>query len=241
MLHLAILSEYDYWIKLDPDVVFTKTLPIHLLHDMTVRGALFAHTAQYPIDLVSPCSHGIVKAIQDFRLFYQKESTTLSSSWDGRMCSSDPHLQIDSDRYYTNFIIGRTEYFQDPRVLSLARFLSEYPHGFFEHRWTDQLFFQFALGLFLVDFQKYVVDYTEFRCAPRTNCWMSALERTQDDSTCANGGHFHHTKNNKFASNWNRYLTQPFPPVRSVLPFETKYHHNCQGTRWEGTRRDGSD
>jgi hypothetical protein len=232
MLHLGILHEYEYWVKLDPDIVFNKAIPIHLLHDMKIRGAVFAHSAEYPAAVVSPCSDHIVDAIREFQQQYQHQAP-LDPSWDGHMCSTNPCLQVNSDRYYTNFIIGETSYFQSRRVLELGRFLSEYANGFFRHRWTDQIFFHFALGLFLADFQDYVVDYTEFRCAPLTNCWMSSLELKGFSSFCDNAGYFLHTKNVlKWAHRWNRHMVRKEPLERGLVPYKTMYVHDCRGTRW---------
>jgi hypothetical protein len=232
MLHLGLLQEYEYWVKVDPDIVFNKAIPIHLLHDMKIRGAVFAHSAEYPATVASPCSDHIVDAIREFQQQYQHQAP-LDPSWDGHICSTNTCLQVNSDRYYTNFIIGKTSYFQSPRVLELGRFLSEYANGFFRHRWTDQIFFHFALGLFLADFQDYVVDYTEFRCAPLANCWMSSLELKVFSSFCDNDGYFLHTKNVlKWAHRWNRHMIRKEPLERGLVPYKTIYVHDCRGTRW---------
>jgi len=65
MLHLGILRRYDYFVKLDVDVIFTRTLDILLLHDMRLRGAVFGHTAQYQ-HLYTSCSTNITRAVRDF-------------------------------------------------------------------------------------------------------------------------------------------------------------------------------
>jgi hypothetical protein len=59
ILHLAILQQYEYWIKLDPDVVVLRPLEINLLLDMKRKGAVFGHTAKYPKGFQTPCSEGI--------------------------------------------------------------------------------------------------------------------------------------------------------------------------------------
>ena len=66
MLHLGILQSYDYFVKLDLDIIFLRPIEIHLLQDMHRKGAVFAHTAEYPKKGSPVCSRGIQNALPSF-------------------------------------------------------------------------------------------------------------------------------------------------------------------------------
>lgn len=275
MLHLGILKNFEYFVKLDPDVLFFKPLPYNILHDMKVRGAMFAHTAEYPPHGKSgsaQCAKDIVRAVQDFSHHVVHPSTTTASTtydwndslgWTGVPCSTSPESVFrNADRYYTNFIVGRTDFFQSNHVRALGRYLSQYPNGFFRHRWTDQVFWSMALGLWVTEYddadihnhQHVVADYTEFRCAPLRNCWLSAHDaKTFPDASnrCDNKGYFLHTKH---VTRWETLLagqSRPFvtgrggasqgeeelteagmSAPRNGLPQRIRYRHDCRGSRW---------
>lgn len=247
MLHLQILQGYDFIVKVDADIVFVKSIPFHMLHDMTVRGAVFGHFAKYPDGVNTPCADHVAQAVQQFSR--QRKETLASSSlnttswdWDGNFCSHEHALlQVDSDRYYGNFLILKTDYFQSPGPLQLGKFLSdEWQDGFFRHRWGDQAYWHFALGLFLgPNFEDAVVDYTEFRCAPEPNCWLSSQEgrRIPDAANLCNNprGTFLHTKSwRRFANQWNRWGARSEPLHRGTRPYQTTYVHECfNSTRWK--------
>jgi hypothetical protein len=105
---------------------------------------------------------------------------------------------MDVDWYYTNFIIGKVDFWQSHWVRHFSDYLSEYPKGFFSYRWTDQIFWHNAMGLFLKDYSKYVVDYTNLRCMPDPNCWYSSYNFQQFGQNawhrCDNKGYFLHAK-----------------------------------------------
>jgi hypothetical protein len=266
LLHLEILQNYDYFIKLDSDVVFLKPIPFHILHDMKVRGAVVGHTGVYPSRLTSPCADGILPALQTFlerrqpAVQEQSAGNAFSTSLDDEellmmlqdFFCADPAAvealfqQHFSDRYYTNLFIGRIDFFTHPIIRALGHFLSsEYsPNGFFTHRWTDQMFWHLAYHLLLQETvnnttSTAIVDYTEFRCAPSSTCWMSGLEAKSSEvsqqSICANNGAFLHTKNaEQWSSRWNRYsVTLPQNIPRYTLPYATRYKEDCTGSRWE--------
>jgi hypothetical protein len=227
LLHLQLLEKYDYWIKLDPDIVFVDPLPLNLLYDMQRRGAVFAHTGEYPVGAPTSCSEGIGRAVEAYL------HTTAS-------CAIPNQKLPDRDRYYTNLIIGRVDVFQSEGVRNFGRWLSEYPEGFFRHRWTDQIFFHAALQLYVWDYPKFVVDYTDFRCAPVRDCWMTSLdlkEYAQSD-VCQNKGSFVHTKHSlHWVHRWNRYYARkPYDLTqqRQANIHQSSYRHDCRGTRWRG-------
>jgi hypothetical protein len=259
-LHLSILKEYEYFLKIDNDVVFRKRLEIHLLHDMKIRGAVFGHTARFADKMRMPCGERSTDSLQDFRDHYQSiksiwnshgeaEASSLisdknrsvlhldwirNSGWNGNICSVDhPKMHMPHDLYYTNLIVGRTDYFQSPEVLALGQFMSEYPHGFFENRWGDQIFWHFALGCFIPNFEDFVVaDYSDLRCAPLKNCWsiFDYGQFPQPQLLCDNGGIFSHTKDRtRFKTSWSKVnVTAAFIPTKQhSSPYVSNYKHEC--------------
>jgi hypothetical protein len=261
MLHLSLLQNYEYFIKLDPDVLFFNPLPFHLLHDMKVKGALFAHTAEYPPRAKSgsaQCAKDIVTAVQEFSHQHERIHASITTAsidsntslgWAGVPCTTSPQTVFrNADRYYTNFIVGRTDYFQSKQVRALGNFFAQYPNGFFRHRWTDQVFWSMALGLWVTEYddpnhnQQVVADYTEFRCAPLRNCWLSSHDaKTFPDASnrCDNHGYFLHTKHvtrwemlgNPQEEEEETFQSSLLAP-RHTSPQTTHYHHDCRGLRW---------
>jgi hypothetical protein len=235
-LHLSILQDYDYWIKMDLDIVFNKTVPFHMLHDMRVRGALFAHTAEYLPNGDRVCGGNISSAVQSFADDMQEKKNEAGDTpswlkdrtWSGMCSSGVPAMRQDADRYYTNLIVGSTRFFQSEAVLEFARFLTEVQPGFHYFRWTDQAFFHFALGLFLgPDYRIFVADYTALRCFAVRNCWESGYWRENMDR-CQNEGYFLHTKSFWWADKWNRNASNE-SLVQSDEPYTklVHYNHNC--------------
>jgi hypothetical protein len=110
--------------------------------------------------------------------------------------------------FYTNFIIGRVDFWTQPMLRELGRFLSEYPEGFFKHRWTDQIYWGQALGLF-ARIEDSLADYTELRCSVERNCWQAIffnkLYGNDSYGKCYNDGYFRHNKNPGLE--WNRAVT----------------------------------
>ena len=248
MLNLQILSEYDYWIKLDPDVVFVKPFDFHVLQDMKQRGAVLGHAGEYPRGFQTPCSEGIQTAVAEY-LANHKEG----------VCAVPSTPIPEVDRYYTNFLIGRTDIFQYKPLRDFAHWLAEYRHGYFQHRWTDQIFWSVAMTLFVWEYDlmsttttkasnetQVIADYTDFRCFPVSNCWMTSLEAKNYEGmdSCRNGqGLFIHSKHaKKWVHRWNRHLARKQPynsnNIRWQQPqpyYRTTYRHDCQGTRWRGS------
>ena len=149
------------------------------------------------------------------------------------MCSQGfPQLELDTDRYYTNFIIGRVQFWQSPLILELGRFLSEFQPGFYKYRWTDQIFFHYAMGLFLQNFTDHVLDYTDLRCAPRANCWtsISDVETFGEYSynRCDNGGHFAHVKTaGTLGKCGEETVTELVLDQSNSTLYSHTYQHNC--------------
>jgi hypothetical protein len=245
LLHLAILQDYDYFIKMDLDMYFGRTVPIDLLHDMSVRGAIFGHTAELVTQ--QSCSQEIVQAVGSFVNATKKEKIRSSSSsgggggkeeedtngWSHTTCTQNAwQLTTDTDLYYTNFIMARVDFWTSPMVRKLARFLSDYPTGFFRHRWTDQVFWHHAMGLFIENFTNVVADYSEFRCSPEVNCWNAVffvkLYTTADTisyARCDNGGAFMHIKNPTWKWNTTKSVDTLWRSDTEI--YNTSYTNEC--------------
>ena len=205
MLHLTLLQQqkYEYFIKMDYDVVFQKVPQFHILDDMRRKNAVFAHTAQYHPKGDKSCATGILDAIGDFIKYVNNNSSIRQNDpWQKSICSTtSSEIQRNADQYYGNFIIGSVEYFTNPWIQEFGKFLSEWPsNGYFKYKWGDQIFWHFALGLLLEDdFKHYVVDYTDLRCKPDPNCWYSVFDIEKfgpnASAICNNPrGIFSHTK-----------------------------------------------
>jgi hypothetical protein len=66
------------------------------------------------------------------------------------------------DQYYMNPIILETKFWQSKPIRHFGKFIYEWYPGFFCNRWSDQMFFQLAMGMFIgPGFQDYVMDYTK--------------------------------------------------------------------------------
>lgn len=181
MLHLSILNSYDYFLKVDLDIWFLIPWDhFHLLSDMELKGAVFGHTARYHRYGFS-CAGGIQEAVRKYGQ---------------QMCSSDlPEINRDADQYYSNFVIGRVDFWTLPQIQEFGRYLSS-TDGFTTQRWTDQIFWHNAMGLLIgPDFTEAVADYTDLRCMPDKRCWFSQdayVPRLPQRPNCA--GYFVHTK-----------------------------------------------
>jgi hypothetical protein len=236
VFQLGIMQEYDYWLKIDTDIRFNATVPFNMLHDMKIRGSLFAHTAEYP-DGDQSCSTGARKAWEDYVDLARspdggdgrRPAWAVAADWKGPCSAGVQRFERAYDEYYSNFIIGSTKFWQSEPVRHFGKYLNEYFPGFFRYRWTDQVFFAMALGLFTgPDFQAYVADYTDLRCAPHPNCWFF-WKANKENLPCANGGYFIHGKD---ARPWYGYasLNLTLPPnglFRGDTPYQSKYVHQC--------------
>lgn len=240
-LNLSILQEYEYFVKLDTDVVFKKPLPLNLLHDMKVRGAVFGHSAVFPDSIQMPCGDDIVPAVRNFELGWQAHSGEQGPNvWQGTVCSGDhPRIEVNTGaHYYSNLVVGRVDHFQRNEVRVLGQYLTHTAGGFFKHRWTDQIFWHFALGLFIggpdnnYETSGLVADYTDFRCAPLKNCWLSFFDSKQfplESDQCRNDGVFAHSRSLEYhRKEWSQVdLPSAETAKRYSKPYESTYHHDC--------------
>jgi hypothetical protein len=162
--------------------------------------------------------------------------------------TNEPLLEKDRDWFYTNFIIGRVDFWTQPLVLELGAHLSNFQPGFFHYRWTDQVVWPQALGMLVglwistdstqPQLNPAVVDYTELRCSAETNCWNAVfynkLYGYDAVNACLNGGYFRHTKNPKL--NWKNGSStidqQPWATTKlwksDRFPYALKYKDECK-------------
>jgi hypothetical protein len=244
LFQLGILQEYEYFIKMDTDILFLDAIPFHLLNDMKIKQSYFAHTAEYHPKGSKTCASGIRHAVLNYTMNMNKNGSSKykqeGQQWKGTHCSHSPELEWDVDLFYTNFIIGWVPFWTSRSVLQFSSFLNEFPVGFFSYRWTDQIFWHQALGLFVEDYRSRVVDYTTLRCMPRADCWLSSYnfqEYGQDAwHRCDNGGYFLHAKDYTISTHFNRHRenTEPLSStavwnnsLSNHLLYVSTYQRNC--------------
>ncbi|KAL3938748.1 MAG: hypothetical protein SGBAC_006398 [Bacillariaceae sp.] len=160
VLHLAILQNYDYLLKVDLDVEFRgdQLFPFHLLHDMKIRGAIFGHSGEFLPKGFGGCTKNINTVVDSF---VQMASMINASAGDDKPpwarqatwklpCSAGvQEFDRGKDQYYTNLVVMLVDFFQSEHVRAFGHWMNEYYPGFFRYGWTDQLFFHKAMGLFL--------------------------------------------------------------------------------------------
>jgi Glycolipid 2-alpha-mannosyltransferase len=147
-LNLKILQTYSYMVKMDLDIEFNATLPFNMLWDMQQKGAFFGHTGEFPEGL-EPCGRGIQPCMDSFVQEFRNANWTDGGRWKGPCSKGVVPFDRAVDRYYTNFIVMKTSFFQSQPVRDFGHWMNEYNPGFFKYRWTDQLFFHLVMGLFL--------------------------------------------------------------------------------------------
>jgi hypothetical protein len=111
LLHLGILKDYDYFLKIDTDILFLKSIPFHILQDMANKNAVFGHTTEYHPKGSKTCTTGIHKAMLNFTetiaAYHPREHHLDLPSWKRSLCTNSAEVQNDIDLYYTNFIVGK--------------------------------------------------------------------------------------------------------------------------------------
>eukprot|EP00804_Cyclotella_cryptica_P009128 CCRYP_003209-RA/>CCRYP_003209-RA protein AED:0.04 eAED:0.04 QI:87/1/1/1/1/1/3/379/492 len=232
VLNLAILKNYDYFLKVDLDIEFDKSniLGMDLLHDMEMRGALFGHTGEFLPSGLAACCGKINNFVHNF-VENGTKPWAAAVNWT-RACSAGLDcFEMEADQYYTNFVILSVPFFQSEHVRQFGREMNEYYPGFFRYGWSDQIFFHKAMGLFLgPDFRSYVADYTDFRCKKFRTCWYFWASAVKTNGTglnfCSGGGIFQHGKTLNFFGAFDGQ----FPNVTAIQtdrPYKSRYIHDC--------------
>jgi hypothetical protein len=149
-LHLKILENYEYMIKMDLDVEFKAAVPFNIMWDMKQRGALFGHTGQF-LEAFPTCSEGIHPVMKSFVEEHANKTTSASwtQHWKGPCSAGVRVFERGHDLYFTNLVVLTRAFFQSEPVRAYGRWMNEYNPGYFKYRWGDQLFFHVAMGMFL--------------------------------------------------------------------------------------------
>lgn len=161
VLHLSILRDYDYLLKVDLDIEFKQDqiFPFHLLHDMSLRGAIFGHSGEFLPKGFGGCTKNINEVVDSFVRMVStanvsseadaKPSWSRQAIWKAPCSAGVDAFERGKDQYYTNLVVMRVDFFQSEHVRAYGKWMNEYYPGFFRYGWTDQLFFHKAMGLFL--------------------------------------------------------------------------------------------
>ena len=236
LFDLGILGEYEYFLKIDTDIIFLDKIPFHILQDMKRKGAIFGHTAEYLPKGSKTCAQGIQHAVSQFLLQEQNQTSLLEddklvSGGKGSFCTLSSKVQRDADAYYTNFIIGKVSFWQSPAVRKFSLFLNEFPKGFFAYRWTDQIFWHNAISLFVQEADQHVADYTGLRCMPHPSCWLSSYNFKRYGKNawhrCDNDGYFLHPKDFRIDSSVKRAPKAELESNLSQALYKSSYQHDC--------------
>eukprot|EP00760_Papus_ankaliazontas_P006665 PhM_4_TR13131/c0_g1_i1/m.17990 len=127
---------YDFWIKLDVDIWFFRPVPYNVVGEMVKRGALFMHTGM--VDNGHGCSDELQGAIEAYCEERNLRPVAEGQTW----------FTNDKWTFYTNFVATWVGFHASREHLELAKYLNEFPNGFFKHRWTDQSLFNKVFGVF---------------------------------------------------------------------------------------------
>jgi hypothetical protein len=162
VLNLRIIQNYEYLLKVDLDVEFSDNiLPFHILHDMKLRGAIFGHTGEFLPKGFGGCTKNSNLVVDSFvqmaSISREKENHNgtdkpawaRNASWKGPCSAGVDAFERGKDQYYTNVIFMSVDFFQSEHVRAYGKWMNEFYPGYFRYGWTDQLFFQKAMGLFL--------------------------------------------------------------------------------------------
>lgn len=137
MFDEPLITQYSYWIKLDVDIWIFRPVPFNVVERMRGSHAIFAHTG-YAYN-GGGCSDNLHRAILQWCGESGVSIVSNASGW----------WRQDDNVYYSNFVVSAMGFGVSEEHLRLSRFLSEFPEGFFKHRWTDQSLFHKVFGVFL--------------------------------------------------------------------------------------------
>ncbi|KAH9589392.1 Glycosyl transferase [Trypanosoma melophagium] len=151
-----IVQRYSFWVKLDVDVAFFKSLDNNLVKVLFSEGRLLGHTG-YTYN-GRGCSDELQDAINKYLAINNIQAKSAGKDW-----------WLSDDRtYYTNFVVGSVNFFLQPQVRSLTAYLNEYPNGFFKHRWTDQSLLHKVMGVFCgPEESDFALNWDTLRCSKK--------------------------------------------------------------------------
>jgi len=134
MIHLPILAKYDYFMKLDGDLVFRNYFPVDVGADMEEKGCIVGHAA---IHRSGDCEARNLEALlaADQALGWPKPKS-LAYNW----CNVDGKGEKGDVVFFGNFQVYQTKGFLlSPQIQSISTYMyEEWVDGYFTHRWGDQ-------------------------------------------------------------------------------------------------------
>jgi len=162
MLHLPVLSKFDYFIKLDTDIEFVTEWPFDVGEDMAKRGCTMMHSA---IEGSNDCEDGALEAVLAFS---EDNEVAPPKSANYSWCNENGEGKKASVYIFGNFMGYSTKFLLDPHIQALSEYMYEYwEDGYLAHRWGDQAPFVMYV-CYLLDIpdlrnDAQVCDYSEYR------------------------------------------------------------------------------
>lgn len=134
-----LLDFFDFYMKLDTDIIFNKPIPFNLFQTMSVKGCLIGHTViNNDVPACQNNSHAaLLKYVREYEGKIGAKENALQSSW------------CKDDWFYGNFVAFWRPFLRSPENLHFANYLyEEWKIGYYKHRWTDQAVWPKFLCLF---------------------------------------------------------------------------------------------
>lgn len=132
-----LLDGYEYYMKIDTDIIFKQASPFSLFGDMAKRRCVFSHANI--VQAWPNCQWRSNAALAA----YSQQQGLLAHSRDHAWCNDE------SLYFYGNFVIGYLGMLRSAESLHFLRFLfDEWREGYFKHRWTDQAVWPKLLCMF---------------------------------------------------------------------------------------------
>lgn len=136
LYRLAALDHFDFFLKVDLDVVFRRPLRPAPAHAMALTGATFAHTQRLPLtDAESACG----LTLDDATAAYLRAAECGDAATEAATGASFPRFF-----YYSNVMGGWLGLFRSPQLMAYAQHWWSWPGGWWS-RWGDQQFWPHAL------------------------------------------------------------------------------------------------
>lgn len=149
------LKAYDYYMKLDTDIIFNTYAPNSLFAEMSTRHCVFGHSNI--VYAFANCQAGTNAALQTFA--QQRQITPMSSAY--AWCWNEELY------FHSNFVVGWLGYLLSAENLQFMEYLYHHHTGYFQHRWTDQAVWPKSLCLFFnisnVEQDKQICDFSHWR------------------------------------------------------------------------------
>jgi len=156
ILRHRLLDGYDYYMKLDTDIIFIRDIPFSLFGDMSDKQCLFAHAKTQ--HAWANCQWRSTAAMFN----YSKAHAIIPRSGHYPWCHDETFY------FYGNFVVGYLGLLRSVECLDFLDFMFHgWPEGYFKHRWTDQAIWPKVMCMFAdlpdVEKDKQICDYTWWR------------------------------------------------------------------------------